>query len=98
MLKVMFSTGLPQPNNPPNFLARARLAAAFLRARLAFEPSLAMDARLIIGFLLEVVAWGATLAAASSMVETVGSLRAWFAAALLAAADAGGPGPRPARQ
>ena len=98
MLKVMFSTGLPQPNKPPNFRARARRAAAFLRARLAFEPSLAIEAMLSRGFLLEAVAWGATLAAASIMVGTGSLLRAWFAAALLAAADAGGPGPRPARQ
>ena len=65
----MFSTGLPQPNNPPNFLARARRAAAFLRARLAFEPSLAMAAMLIAGVFFAFVAWGATLAAASSMVR-----------------------------
>jgi hypothetical protein len=43
MLKVMFSTGLPQPNKPPNFLARARLAAAFLRAQLALSGSSAIE-------------------------------------------------------
>ena len=94
----MLSTGLPQPRSPPNYLARARRAAAFLRARLAFEPSLAIEAMLSRGFFFAVVAWGAALAAASSMVGTGSLLRAWFAVALLAAADAGGPGRASARQ